>query len=170
MLANDIIITRGSQDMMTWFDKMQSALSNQAFTATGLAIGSVSAATLKIVNTVTFTSSSVLKTKATAAVPFTATTHDIAASTSSVQEAIYLVTLSSAGTPTVTKGTTASGAGTAKFPDVPAGGTPIGFARIAVAAGSTSFVATSDLLSAGHLTVTYSDILGSLLARFDSAI
>jgi hypothetical protein len=171
MLANDVIdIAGGSQSLATWFDKMQTALGYQSFSAGGLAIGSVSKKTFRTQNTVTFTSNFVPSTRTAVAIALTDNTHDITASTSSVQEAVYLVTVASGGTVTVTKGATSSGAGTAKIPDVPAGGTPIGYARIAVAAGSTSFAATGDDLDAAHLSVTYSDVMGPLLPRFDSAI
>ena len=159
-----------NQDMMTGLDARNTAQRYQCFSLAGLAIGSVSKKTLKIVNTVTYSSNGIGKSKTTAAVAFTATTHDITASASTVQEACYLVTLASDGTPTVTMGTVSTGAGTALLPSVPSGGTPIGFARIAVAAGSTIFDATSDDLDAAHLTVTYYDILGPLSQRFDSAI
>ena len=170
MTANDILIAGGNQQLMTFFDKIQTACANQAFSVAGLAIGSVSKKTLKIVNTVSFTNGNKATTKTTAAVPFTDNTHDIAASTTSVQEACYLVSLASDGTPTVTMGAVSTGAGTALLPDVPSGGTPIGFARIAVEAGSTNFAATGDDLDAVHLTVTYKDIVGPLFPRFDSAI
>lgn len=170
MDARDAKYGLRSQDLITQFDALDTAWRYSCFSLAGLAIGSVSKKTLKIVNTVTFASNGIGKSKTTAAVAFTATTHDITASASAAQEACYLVTLASDGTPTVTMGSVASGAGNAKLPDVPSGGTPIGYARILVAAGSTSFDATSDDLDAGHLTVTYYDILGPLFPRFDSSL
>ncbi|KKL93229.1 hypothetical protein LCGC14_1876820, partial [marine sediment metagenome] len=47
-------------------------------------------------------------------------------------------------------------------------GTPIGYLRLAVAAGATDFDATSDDLSDGHLTDTFYSI-GFLSPRFDAA-
>lgn len=140
-----------------WTSLLKS-LRNMALSAAGLAIGSASKKTFKIVNTVTYLSDGVFKSKTTAAVPLTATTHDIAANASSVQEACYLLTLAANGDVTVTMGDIATGSGNAKLPELPATGTPIGYVRIAVAAGSTKFDATSDDLDAAHLTCTYVDL------------
>jgi hypothetical protein len=130
---------------------------NVCLAAAGLAIGTVSAAEVKIANTVTYLNKGVFKSKTTAEVAFTATTHDITAVAGSVQEAVYLISLQADGTPIITKGATATGAGNAVIPSTPAGETAIGYLRLAVAAGSTDFDATSDDLSAAHLTDTYVD-------------
>jgi hypothetical protein len=134
------------------------ALRDRCLTAAGLTIGSSSAAKVKIANTVTYILDSVFCSKTTAEVAFTATTHDIEADASSVQERCYLVSLASDGTPTLTAGDVATGAGNAVVPLTPAGTTAIGFLRLAVAAGSTNFDASTDLLSAGHLTDSYVDL------------
>jgi len=131
---------------------------NVCLTSPGLVIGTGSAAKIKITNTVTFLPKGIFKSKATAEAAFTATTHDITADSATVQEACYLVSLSAAGTPTITMGAIASGAGNSIIPSTPAGETAIGYLRLAVAAGSTDFDASSDLLSAGHLTDTYYDL------------
>lgn len=136
-------------------------------TATNLTSG------VAIVATMTFTADGVFSTingylsdggggDATAEagfIAFTATTHDITANSASVQEAVYVFSTDSSGSITVTKGDTASGAGNANYPTTPAGETCFGAVRIAVAAGSTDFNATTDLLSDGHLTVTYYDLM-----------
>jgi hypothetical protein len=159
-----------SQDLLIHhLDSIDTAIKNQCFAAVGMCIGSSAPEKVKIANTVVFTSGGVFKSKSTAEIAFTANTHDIAASASAVQEAIYLVTLAADGTPTLTMGTIASGTGNAKFPDRPATGTPIGAARIAIAAGATKFDASSDALSAGHITDSYYD-LGYYAPRFDAAI
>lgn len=158
-----------TQDLMTELDARTTANGYQAFTAAGLTLGSVSKAKLKITNTVTYSSANVAKSKTTAEVAFTATTHDITANASTVQEACYLLTLDSAGTPTITMGTIATGAGNATVPAVPSGGTPIGYARIAVAAGSTSFDASTDDLDEDHITDTYYDILGPFHPFFSTS-
>lgn len=132
-------------------------LRNLVLSAAGLAIGTTSAAAVKISNTVTYLIDGVFKSKTTAEVAFTATTHDIAADAAAVQEAVYLVTLAADGTPTLTMGTIASGAGNAALPDAPTDEAVIGHVRVAVAAGATDFDAGTDLLSAAHLTVTYTD-------------
>ncbi|HYD82731.1 MAG TPA: hypothetical protein VEA63_01740, partial [Opitutus sp.] len=89
---------------------------------------------------------------------FTATTHDIAANASTVQERVYLYSLNAAGDVTVTPGVVATGAGNAAFPATPAGQTPFGALRLAVAAGATPFDATTDELDEAHLTDTYYDL------------
>lgn len=132
----------------------------RCLSAAGLAIGTVSKKTLKIVNTTVYLHNGIFKSMATQVPVFTATTHDIANNAASVQEAVYLVCNGATASDlcTVHMGTVATGAGVALFPDVPAGKTVIGAVRIAVAAGATLFNATTDDLDAGHLTATYYDI------------
>ena len=149
--------------VLAWLSGMAAASAlkkagNVCLSAAGLVIGSGDASKIKITNTVVFLNKGVFKSKATAETVFTATTHDITAVAGSVQEAVYLVSLQADGTVIITKGTTATGAGNAVIPDTPAGETAIGYLRLAVAAGSTDFDATSDDLSAGHLTDTYVDL------------
>lgn len=148
---------------MEWFEGLGAGAAlkeagNVCIAAAGLAIGSGDAAKILIANTVTYTVNGVFKSKTTAEVDFTATTHDITAVAGSVQEAVYLMSLQADGTPIITKGTTATGASNAVIPDTPANETAIGYLRLVVAAGSTDFNATSDDLSAGHLTDTYVDL------------
>ena len=121
----------------------------------GLVIGSTSKKEIKIASTTAYLNGGVFCSKTTAEVAFTVTTHDIAPSATLVQEAVYVLSLDAAGTATVTMGAIASGAGNAVVPATPAGGTAIGYVRIAVAAGATKFDATSDDLDAAHLTATY---------------
>lgn len=130
----------------------------RCLSAAGLAIGTSSKAKLLIANTVIYVLAGAYKSKTTAEVAFTATTHDIAANASSVQEAVFLLSLDASGTATITKGTTATGAGNAVVPATPANNVAIGHARIAVDAGATPFDASTDELDASHLTVTYTDI------------
>ena len=125
--------------------------------AAGLAIGSGSKAKVLIANTVTYLIAGIFKSKSTAEVAFTATTHDIAANASTVQEAVYTMSLQADGTPTLTMGTIATGAGNAVVPAGPSTEAVIGYVRIAMDAGATPFDATSDDLDAGHLTATYYD-------------
>lgn len=132
------------------------ALRNCALSSAGLAI-SGSKKKVLIGNTVTYLSGGLFKSKTTAEVGFTATTHDIAADASTVQEAVYAVSLQADGTPIITMGAIATGAGAAVRPQTPLGETLIGYVRVAVAAGATSFDATSDDLDAAHLTVTYTN-------------
>jgi len=169
MTKRDASYAGSRQAYMDQYDYIITRLKNMCLSAAGLVIGSGSKKKVKIANTVTYLSDRIFKSKTTAEVDFTATTHDIAANASSVQEAMYLITLSANGTPTVTMGTVSTGAGTAKLPEIPSTGTPIGAVRVAVAAGSTIFDATSDDLDAVHLTVTYYDY-GFLAAEFNTEL
>jgi len=157
-----------TQPLMDLVDEMNTQIRNMALSTGGLCIGSSAPAKVKIASTIYYLSSGVFKNKTTAEVVFTATTHDITANADSIQGACYLLTLDASGTVTITKGTTVTGSGNALLPERPATGTPIGYVRIAVAAGSTDFDASTDNLSAAHLTDTYVD-LGFLGARFDAA-
>lgn len=156
----------GAADVL---DAMFDTLRYMALSAAGLAIGTGSAAKVKIANTVTYVHNGLAKSKTTAEVDFTATTHDIAADALTVQERCYLVCLNAAGTPTLHAGDVATGSGNAVFPETPAGLTPIGGVRVAVAAGATSFDASTDLLSAAHLTDTYYDFIGPRVGKFSAA-
>lgn len=168
MLALSKLEGLANQQLMDLLDEMNFQMGNFALADPGLCIGSSDTKKVKIANTVKFLSDGVFKSKSTAEVAFTATTHDIEADADTVQEAVYLVTLAADGTPTLTMGAIASGAGNALLPERPATGTVIGYLRLAVVAGSTDFDASSDALSAGHLTDTYVN-LGFLGARFDAA-
>lgn len=148
---------------LNWLSGMAAAsalkkVGNVCLSDGGLAIGSVSKKEVLIANTVIFLVKGVFYAKTTAEIAFTATTHDITAVAGSIQEAVYLYSVNAAGTVTVTKGTTATGAGNAAIPSTPAGTTAFGYLRIAVAAGATDFNATTDDLDAAHLTDTYVDI------------
>lgn len=168
MLAKEAKYGHYSQNLMDTLDAMHTSQLYRALSTGGLVIGSTSKKEVKIASTINYLHNGVFKAKTTAEVAFTATTHDIAANASSVQEAVYLLSLIADGTPTVTMGTIATGSGAAKLPDVPTGKTPVGYVRVAVAAGATKFDATSDDLDAAHLTVTYVN-LGFLAPRFDAA-
>lgn len=151
------------------FDALHTFLGNRATSAAGLVIGSSSKAKVKIANTVSYLIDGVFKSKTTAEVAFTATTHDIPADADTVQEAVYVMTLKADGTPTLTMGDIATGAGNALYPDfadLPVGEAVVGAVRIAVDAGSTDFDASTDELDESHLTVAYED-LGILFPRFD---
>lgn len=157
------------KNTMNMFDLIHTQLRNLCYSAAGLVIGSGSKKRIKQANTVVFTNDGAFKSKSTQEVAFTVTTHDIPANALLDQEAVYLITLAADGTPTLTMGAIASGAGAARLPERPATGTPIGCVRVLVAAGATKFDATSDDLDAGHLTVEYVD-LGYYGGRFDSEL
>lgn len=158
-----------SAELAEYLEDVNTRLMNHALSSAGLAIGSSAKGKVLIANTVTYLHGGIFKAKTTAEVAFTATTHDIAPSASAVQEACYLLSLAADGTPTITMGTVASGAGNAKIPEFVSGKTPIGYVRIAVEAGSTLFNATTDDLDASHLTVTYVN-LGYVNDSFESVI
>ena len=146
-----------SADVQAEFNKVLDTLGNQALSAAGVAIGSVSAATVKTAATVVYVRDGVFASKAAFVVAFTPDKHDIEADASTAQEAVYLLTLNEQGAPTLTKGTVASGAGNAVSPATPDGHIVLGAVRIEVAAGATDFDAGTDLLSAAHITDTYYD-------------
>lgn len=157
---------------MDQMDFIAKALANQNFADGGIAIGTSSKTAVKLANTVTFTSEGIQKAKTTAEYAFTATTHDITANASSVQERVYVLCLDASGNGVFVAGDQATGAGNAKFPDaedIYAAGTPVGAVRLAIAAGATDFDATTDELDEAHITDTYYDILGPILNRFASA-
>lgn len=133
------------------------ALRDRNFVLGGLAIDT-DKTQVKTVNTVTYALNGKLYTKAAFTKAFTATTHDIAADASTVQEAIYLYSLDASGNITCTMGAIASGAGNAVPPATPANQAPVAALRLAVAAGATSFDATTDELDEAHLTDTYYDL------------
>lgn len=132
------------------------ALLDRTLTDGGLAIGS-DKTKVQNANTVTFVNDGVFGAKTTAEYAFTATDHDIPAHPTLVQERVYLYSVTGT-TVTVTAGEIASGAGNAVVPQTPAGTVPFGYLRLAVAAGSTPFDATTDELDEAHLTDTYVDL------------
>lgn len=157
--AKDAALGDKVAGVITLVNSIKAALLYMTLAKAGLAIGATSPKKgVTIANTVTYLINGVPKTKTTAEIAFTATVHDIAANASVVREAVYLLSLAANGNATITKGVEATGAGKALVPDCPSGQAPIGHVRIAVAAGATSFDATSDDLDAGHLTVTYTDL------------
>lgn len=144
------------QDTINYFENViRRSLLNRAYSSAGLVIGTSSTAAVKIANTVTYTVNGVFCSKTTAEVAFT-TAANIPANAASVQEQLFLLTLDASGNATLTGGGISTGAGTALYPELPAlPNTVIGGVRIAVAAGSTSFVGGTTALSNGALTVTY---------------
>lgn len=86
---------------------------------------------------------------------FTATTHDIADPDSDPRESWYVLSVNASGTITTTKGTTAAEDAAVK-PVAPVDEVIVGYVKIQHD-GTAIFDATTDLLSASHLTVTYED-------------
>lgn len=168
MTQRDSDLALSSQQLMDLVDTLHTEQSYRALSSPGLGIGTTAAGKVKIASTTVYLHDGVFKSKTTAEVAFTATVHDIPAAAGSIQEACYLVCLAADGTPSLVMGDIATGAGAAKLPEVSAyaGLTPIGYLRLAVAAGATDFNASTDELSAAHLTDTYVN-LGYLAPRFD---
>jgi len=156
------------QQLMDVFDELNTNLKYRALADPGIVIGTGSAAKVKMGNSPAYLNNGVFYTGTGAEVAFTATTHDIPADADSVQEACYLVCIDASDALTLHMGVIASTDGGALLPAIPTGLTPLGYARIQVAAGATDFDASSDLLSAGHLTDTFYNI-GFLSPRFDAA-
>lgn len=135
----------------TLLDAVVNRIRNKAYTAAGLAEGT-NAATIKIVNTVVYTSDGVFKSKG-------ATDNIAIPAGTTVADGFYckwLVSLQADGTPVVTQGEQAASAALALLPDTPAGETPIGYFQILTAA-ATYVPGTTDN-GAGTVTDTYGDI------------
>lgn len=134
------------------------ALKNMVMSDAGLAIKGGSASPIaENAAAVVYLIAGEYKSKATADIAFTATSHDIAADGAAVQERVYAVSLDGAGTYTLTAGVIASGAGNGAKPQAPEGEALVGYIRVAVDAGATPFNATTDNLDASHLTVSFED-------------
>lgn len=145
-------------------------LTCRGLSSAGVVIGTSSAAQVKWGSSIVASVLGKIVTVTTNEVAFTATTHDIPASASAVQEAVYAVEVDAAGTVTLKMGAISSGSGTALWPAASTDKAVIGGVRVAVAAGSTPFDASTDLLSAGHITDTFYNVtcsptdLGEVLA------
>jgi hypothetical protein len=121
-----------------------------------LAIGTSSAAKVKT-SAFDYIKDGEISTVASAETAFTATTHDITADADTPQEAIYVVSLDpSDDSISLTMGDVAD-EDEAVAPSTPTGELKLGEVKIQVADGSTDFDASTDLLSAGHLTDTYTN-------------
>lgn len=135
--------------------------------APGLAIGTSSAAEVKIVNPVVYVAGgAVVEDAAATEVAFTATTHDITNDADKGQEAYYTLSSVDGINLVITKGSTAD-EGVAVPPAAPANSAILGFIKILVEAGAVIFNATTDLLSAAHLTVTFEDSDGQVYQAED---
>ena len=156
------------QALMDMVDELKTNLKYRCLTDPAIVIGTGSAAKVRVSATPTYLNNGIFYAASAAEVAFTATTHDIPANALSVQEACYLVCIDNADALTLHMGAIATGSGNALLPEIPAGLTPLGYARVAVAAGAVDFDASTDLLSAAHLTDTFVD-LGFLSPRFDAA-
>lgn len=170
MVALDTKYGTFDKNLEDAFDNLDTRMKYRCLSDPGVVIGSSAPEKVKITNTTKFLFNGVFGSKSTAEVAFTATTMDIPANADTVQEAMYLLTFSAVdGTPALTMGTIATGSGKAVLPEIPAASVPVGAVRVAVAAGSTPFNASSDSLAAGHITDTYYSY-GWLNPRFDAIV
>lgn len=122
----------------------------------GLQIGTGNAAQVRNGNAISKVVGGAIAEVAASETAFTATTHDIAADAGKIQERAYLLSVQAGGTIVITPGAIAD-ENLAEPGAVPASEAPMGTVLIKVAAGATPFDATSDLLTASHLTVTFED-------------
>ncbi len=167
MLARSTHYGLNQASLTTQMDAMRQAAANICYAKAGLAIGSGDTAKILQGNTVEYMIDGVQYSKATQEVGFTATTHDITANASTAQARKYLLTIDSSGSITITAGAVAD-TGSQLLPEwsaIPTDEAIIGVVTIVIAAGSTDFDASSDALSAGHITDTYVDT-GYVLPKF----
>ena len=129
-------------------------------TAPTIAIGSDP--TKVAVGAFTFQINGNTEAKAASDVAFTADTDDISDDDEDPKEAVYAMSVAAGGTISFTKGATAA-PGVMFAPVVPAGELAIGDVRIQHD-GSAIFDATTDELSAAHLTVVYTPATPTTLA------
>lgn len=122
-----------------------------------LAMGTTSKKALKRTNAICKFVAGAPVALAAGELAFTATTHDIAANASKIQEAWFLMAVQGAGTATITKGATAD-ENAAVPPAIPANEAPIGLCKVKVAAGATPFDASTDELDAAHLSASFFDL------------
>lgn len=132
---------------------LRQTISNCCLSSAGLAIGTSSAAAVKIANTTTYAIDGIIYSKTTAEIAFTDTTVQAASTYCK-----YLLSLDSSGTGTLTNGTPASTAAAALLPDCPDDETPIGYVLVATAAGYTFTPATTELSATG-ITDTYVNLM-----------
>lgn len=133
-------------------------LTCRGMASAGIVIGTSSAAQVKWGSSIVASVNGKIVTVTTNEVAFTATTHDIPASATTVREAVYAVEVDAAGTVTLKMGEIASGSGNAVWPAASTDKAVVGGVRVAVAAGSTPFDASTDLLSASHITDTFYNV------------
>lgn len=137
-------VTLSSADIRSALTKLQINAVDLVLSSAGLAIGSSSKKAIKIVNTIYYMIDGVLYTKASAEVAFTATTHDVA----NAKFAVFVLSIDSAGTVTITKSADADSLAAVVFPTVPDDEVVIGFVIINPT-GTGAFDATSTDLDDG---------------------
>ena len=124
---------------------MRQLVGTRCLSSAGLAIGTSSAAAVKIANTVTYSIGGVIYTKTTAEIAFTDTTVQADGTTK-----YYLLSLNAAGTGLISTGTAND------LPNPPADYCPIGYVK--VVCDGAAFTPGTTLLSASGITDTYVNI------------
>jgi hypothetical protein len=119
-------VTLSSADVRSALTELQTNAVDLVLSSAALAIGSSSKAKVKIVNTFYYMIDGVMYSKTTAEIAFTATTHDVA----NGKYAVFVLSVDSAGTVTITKSADAASLATVVFPTVPASEVVIGFVII----------------------------------------
>lgn len=140
-----------AEELKADFNLLRLNFINSGHSAAGLAEGT-NASTIKTVNTFQYSIGGQRYTKAaTDNIAFTATAQQ-AIST----YCLYLVSINSAGTVTVTKGTEVA-TDTAVLPALPASSAPLGWVKVATN-GATTFTGGTTDLSAAGITATFADL------------
>jgi hypothetical protein len=154
----------GQPELVVHLDNMSYYPGNTILNLPGLTIGTTANTSVKIANSTQVLADFKGATVAAQEVPFTAGNaqfsgvHDILGNASAVQERVYALVANQAGAVSYIAGDLATGAGNAQVPERPAtGSAPIGFVRIAVAAGTAGFRAGTTALNAAGITVAYND-------------
>lgn len=119
-------VTLSSQDIRDSLTKLQINAVDLVLSSAALAIGTSSKAKVKIVNTFYYMIDGILYSKTSAEIAFTATTHDVA----NGKYAVFVLSIDSAGTVTMTKSADAASLDAVVFPTIPDDEVVIGFVII----------------------------------------
>jgi hypothetical protein len=116
-------VNTSSADVRAALTSLQTNAVDLVMSSAALAIGSSSKKAIKIANTIYYMIDGVIYKKTTAEIALTATTHDVA----NAKFAIFVLTIDSAGTVTVTKSADAATLAAVVFPAIPASQVVIGY-------------------------------------------
>lgn len=144
----------------TLLGKIQRQLVDMSLTTGGVTIGSSSKKAVKIATTIYALIDGVLSAKTTAEVAFTATTHDVAAG----KFAVFVLSLSTGGTVTITKSADAASLATVVIPATPAGNVVIGLVIVNPTGTGIFDATTTDLDDATVVpNAVYINVVGAFL-------
>lgn len=154
MNAIDSLRFADMKPMAEMLDFISLQFRNMNLSLPGLAVGTTSAAAVKIANTLQYKAGGYGYSKSSAEIAFTA---GAASNIATGYEQCFMLTLDKSGNGLLVPGAPSLGAGTALVPERPADGLcPIGMVRVFNNSGS-AFTAGTTLLSAAGITATYSD-------------